>query len=148
MVIKRYRKIPKINTEALFEGLIFGGAYIRGAYLWRGICVSKLIGLPLLLEGNLPFLLCFALYLRTIPGTSPREAYIWRGDLTEGFWLNELGGLIFGGTYIWRGLFSDSTVLGLFANQRGSPVAALQVILLHHEVVSLQSICRFAASRN
>ena len=40
MVIKRYRKIPKISTEALFEGLIFGGAYIRGG---------------LSMEGNLPF---------------------------------------------------------------------------------------------
>ena len=42
----KYRKIPKISpgayifSEALFEGLIFGGAYLR-----RGICVSKLIGL-------------------------------------------------------------------------------------------------------
>ena len=94
------------------------------------------------------FALFYFVFTGNFPSTSPRGAYIWRGDLTEGFWLNELGGLIFGGTYIWRGLFSDSTVLGLFANQRGSPVAALQVILLHHEVVSLQSICRFAASRN
>ena len=34
------------------------------------------------------------------PSTSPRGdggAYIWRGDLTEGFLRHELGGLIFGG---------------------------------------------------
>ena len=115
------------------------------------------------MEGNLRFKIdwttlivgrkftVFALFCFVFEDNSrfkPPGAYIWRGDLTEGFWLNELGGLIFGGTYIWRGLFSDSTVLGLFANQRGSPVASLQVILLHHEVVSLQSICRFVASRN
>ena len=34
-------------------------------------------------------------------------AYIWRGDLTEGFLRYELGGLIFGGAYTWRGLFSE-----------------------------------------
>ena len=41
------------------------------------------------------------------PGTSPRGAYIWRGDLTEGFWLYEFAGLIFGGAYTWRGLFLE-----------------------------------------
>ena len=34
-------------------------------------------------------------------------AYIWRGDLTEGFLRYEFGGLIFGGAYKWRGLFSE-----------------------------------------
>ena len=43
-----YRKIPKIRpgayifSMALFEGLIFGGAYLR-----REICVYKSIGLAL-----------------------------------------------------------------------------------------------------
>ena len=41
------------------------------------------------------------------PSTSPRGAYIWRGDLTEGFLRYEFGGLIFGGAYTWRGLFSE-----------------------------------------
>ena len=48
-------------STALFEGLIFGGAY-----LWREISVSKSIGLALQLEGILPFLFCFTLYLRAI----------------------------------------------------------------------------------
>ena len=34
-------------------------------------------------------------------------AYIWRGDLTEGFLRYEFGGLIFAGAYTWRGLFSE-----------------------------------------
>ena len=33
------------------------------------------------------------------PSTSPRGAYIWRGDLTEGFLRYRFGGLIFGGAY-------------------------------------------------
>ena len=41
------------------------------------------------------------------PSASPREAYIWRGNLTEGFLRYRFGGLIFGGAYTWRGLFSE-----------------------------------------
>ena len=41
------------------------------------------------------------------PSTSRRGAYIWRGDLTEGFLRYENGGLIFGGAYTWWGLFSE-----------------------------------------
>ena len=70
--ISRYRKIPKISPEAyifqrpflrglFLEGLIFGGAYLR-----REICVSKSNELPFYLGVNLPFLLCFTLYLRAI----------------------------------------------------------------------------------
>ena len=85
------------------EGIIFGGAYLR-----REICISKSTGLALQVEVNLPFLLCFTLCWRAVfPSTSPRGAYIWRGDLTEGFSRNRFGGLIFGGAYTWRGLFSE-----------------------------------------
>ena len=41
------------------------------------------------------------------PSTSPRRAYIWRRDLTEGFLHYRLGGLTFGGAYTWRGLFLE-----------------------------------------
>ena len=41
------------------------------------------------------------------PSTSPQGAYIWRDDLTEGFLVYRFGGLIFGGAYTWRGLFSE-----------------------------------------
>ena len=58
------------------------------------------------MEGNLPFLLCFTLYFRANSKYKPPGggggAYIWRGDLTEGFL--RLGrlyleGLIYGGAY-------------------------------------------------
>ena len=75
----KYRKILKIFPGLIFfkgpfEGLIFGGAYLR-----REVCISKSIGLALYLEVNLPFLLCFTLYLRAI------------------FQVQALRGLIFGG---------------------------------------------------
>ena len=54
------------------------------------------------MEVNLPFLFCFTLYLRAIFQVQAPRAYIWRGDLTEGFWH-----YWFGGAYIWRGLFSE-----------------------------------------
>ena len=60
----------------------------------EGICVSKSIRLAIKLEGNLPFLLCFTLYLRAISKYKPPG-----GDLTEGFLHYEFGGLIFGGAY-------------------------------------------------
>ena len=61
------------------------------------------------MEGNLPFLLYFCLYLRAIFKYKPPGGLIlfWRGDLTEGFLSYEFGGLIFGGAYTWRGLFSE-----------------------------------------
>ena len=62
------------------QGLIFFEGSFWGAYLWRGLC-SQSIELALKLEGNLPFLLCFAMYLRTISNYNPPGA----------------GGLIFGG---------------------------------------------------
>ena len=96
----KFRNKPRgsYSSKALFEGLIFGGAY-----LWREITISKSIGLAVWLEGNLPFLLCFTLYLRAISKYKPQEAYIRRGDLIGGFLRYELEGLI----YIWRGLFSE-----------------------------------------
>ena len=59
-----YRKITKISPGAyIFQrpfsrGLFLEGLIFRGAYVRREICVSKLIGLALFLEGNLPFFPC------------------------------------------------------------------------------------------
>ena len=55
------------------------------------------------------FALFYLVFEGNLPSTSLRGVYIWRGDLTEGFLPYEFGGggLIFGGVYTWRGLFSD-----------------------------------------
>ena len=52
------------------------------------------------------------------PSTSPRGAYILRGDLTEDFLRYEFGGLIFGGAYTWRGLFSEFYGIFYVTNNR------------------------------
>ena len=96
-----YRKIPKISPGAyifqrpflrglFLEGLIFGGAYLR-----REICVSNSNGLAFYLEVNLPFLLCFTLYLRSI------------------FQVQAPGGLIVGGA-IERRVFCVTGLGGLY----------------------------------
>ena len=71
------------------EGLILGRAFVR-----REICVSKSIGLAYSWKEILPFLLCFTLCLRPISKYKPPGAYIWRGDLTEGFLRYEFEGLM------------------------------------------------------
>ena len=68
------------------------------------------------------FALFYFVFEGNFPSTSPRGAYIWRGDLTEGFLRYDFGGLIFGGAYIWRGLFSEFY---------GISKLALGVLLVH-----------------
>ena len=54
------------------------------------------------------FALFYFIFEGNFLNTSPQEAYIWRGDLMEGFLHYWFGGLIYGGPYTWiRGLFSD-----------------------------------------
>ena len=62
----------------------------------------------LILGRKFTVFLCFTLYLRAIfKYKPPWGAYIWRGDLTEGFLRYEFGGLIHGGAY-----FRNFTVFG------------------------------------
>ena len=60
------------------------------------------------------FALFYFVFEGNFPSTSPRGAYIWRGDLTEGFLRYRFGGLIFGRAYTWRGLFSE--FYGMYPN--------------------------------
>ena len=53
------------------------------------------------------FALFYFVFEGNFPRTSSRGAYIWRGNLTEGFSRYRFGGLILGGAYTWRGLFSE-----------------------------------------
>ena len=93
-----YRKIPKINpgaclyfSKALFEGLNFGGAYLRGGNLCFKIDWASLIAGSKFTF----FALFYFVFEGNFPSTSPRGAYIWRGGLTDGFFfcITGLGGL-------------------------------------------------------
>ena len=107
-----YRKIPKISpgyfSKALFEGLIFGEAYIRRGLSTEGNLRFKIDWASLIVGSKFTvFALFYFVFEGNFPSTSPRGAYIWRGDLTEGFLRYKFGGLIFGGAYTWRGVFSE-----------------------------------------
>ena len=62
------------------------------------------------------FALFYFVFEGNCPSTSPREAYIWRGDLTEGFLSYRFGGLIHGGAY-----FRNFTVCGLLEETSAPP---------------------------
>ena len=83
-------------------GPIFGGAYVR-----REICVIKSVGLACSGNEIYHFALFYFVFEGKFQVQAPQGAYIRRGDLTEGFLCYDFGGLIFGGTYTWRGLFSE-----------------------------------------
>ena len=61
-ILNSYRKIPKMSPGAY----IFQRPFLRGLFFEGLIYGGKSIGLALYLEVNLPFLLCFTLYLRAI----------------------------------------------------------------------------------
>ena len=54
------------------------------------------------MERNLLFFLVLLCTAGQFTSTSPRGAYIWRGDLTEGFLGYKFGGLICEGAYFWN----------------------------------------------
>ena len=80
------------------KGLIFGGAYLHFKFDWASPAVGSKFTV-------------FALFYLVFEGISqvqaPGGAYIRRGNLTEDFLHHLFGGLIFGGAYTWRGLFSE-----------------------------------------
>ena len=65
------------------------------------------------MEGNLPFFkpLFYFVFEGNFQVQAPRGAYIWRGDLTEGFLRYEFGGLIHGEAY-----FRNFTVVDKLIN--------------------------------
>ena len=88
-------------SKALFERLIFGGAYIRRGLSTEENLRFKIDWASLIFARKFTV---FALFYFVFEGNfqvqaPPGGAYIWRGDLTEGFLRYEFGGLIFGGAY-------------------------------------------------
>ena len=93
-----HRKIPKISPRAY----IFQRPFLRGLYSEGFIYGGKFAFQNRLGSKFIVFALLYFVFEGNFPSTSPRGTYIWRGDLTEGFFA-----LSFKGAYIWRGLFSE-----------------------------------------
>ena len=93
--LAKYRKILKISPGAyIFQRPFLKGLSVEGNLRWKSI------GLDLQLEGNLPFLLCFTLYLRVI-SKSPGGLYLER-RFDVGFFALRVWG-----AYTSRGSFSE-----------------------------------------
>ena len=104
---------------------MFGGAYLR-----REICVSKSIGLAFLLEVNLPFLLCFTFYLRTIfQVQAPGGLYLEGRYFTEGCLRYQFEGLIFGGAYFRNFRVFHCIRVYRFVSQRKKQVVIEQTLI-------------------
>ena len=71
------------------------------------LCTRKLDKLSIGYFVSLKFSWFYFVFKDNFPNTSPWGAYIWRGDLMEGFLRYRFWGLIFGGAYTQRGLFSE-----------------------------------------
>ena len=54
------------------------------------------------------FALFYFVFEGNFPSTSPRGAYIWRGDLTGRFFAS-----LVWGAYIWRGLYMERLIFGI-----------------------------------
>ena len=66
-------------------------------------CASHIVG-----SKFAGFALLYFVFEGNFPSTSPRGAYIWRGNLTEGFLCYR-----FRGAYIWRGLYMEGLIFGI-----------------------------------
>ena len=96
-------------SKALFEGLIFGGAYIQGGLSMEGNLRFKIDWASLIVGSKFTvFALFYFVFEGNFLSTSPRGAYIWRGDLTEGFLHYQ-----FGGASIWKGLYMEGLIFGI-----------------------------------
>ena len=108
LAIMWYGKILKIRPGAyIFQRPFLRGLFLIGrAYILRGLSTEgnlrfKINWASLIVGGKFTiFALFYCVFEGDFPSTSPQGAYIWRGDLMEGFFRYRFRGLIFGGAYI------------------------------------------------
>ena len=110
-----YRKIPKISpgyfSKALFEGLIFGEAYIRRGLSTEGNLRFKVDWANRIVGSKFTvFFLFYFVFDCNFQSPRPRGAYIWRGDLTESFLRYRIGGLYLEGLIHGGAYFRNFTV--------------------------------------
>ena len=96
-------------SKALFQGLIFGGAYIRRGLSTEGNLRFKIDWASLIVGSKFTVFALFYFVLKgNFPSTSPRGAYIREGRFNGGFFAFPAWG-----AYIWRGLYMEGLIFGL-----------------------------------
>ena len=87
--------------------LISEGAYIRRGLSREGNLHFKIDWASLIVKRKSTGFALFVFEGNFQVQAAGGRAYIWRGNLTEGFLWYEFGGHIFGGAYTRRGLFLE-----------------------------------------
>ena len=99
-------------SKALFEGLIFGGAYIPRGLSTEGNLRFKIYWASLIVGRKFtvfPLIVLLCIWGQ-FPNTTTGGAYIWRGDLTKGSLRYEFGSLYFAGLIHGGAYFRNFTV--------------------------------------
>ena len=113
---KKYRKIPENKpqglhfSKALFEGVIFGGAYIRRGFPTEGKLRFKIDWASRIVGSKFTvFALFYFVFEVNFPSTSPWGGYI----ILEGRFNGGFFPLPDWGAYIWRGLYMEGLIFGI-----------------------------------
>ena len=90
-----YRKIQKTSPGAyIFQRPFLRDLFLEGLTDTEGNLRLKIDWASLIVRSKFTvFALFYVVFEGIFPSTSPRGAYIWRGDLTEGFCVTSLGSL-------------------------------------------------------
>ena len=101
-----------ILSKVLFEGLIFGGAYIRRGLSMEGNLCFKIDWASLIVGSKFTVsaLYCFV-FEGNFPSTSPPGGLYLEGRFNGGFFALRVWG-----AYIWRGLYMDGLIFGILPN--------------------------------
>ena len=109
-----YRKVPKISpgtffSNALFEGLIFGGAYIRRDLSTEGNFLFKIDWASLIVGGKFTVFALFY-FVQVFEGNFKVQA---PGELIFGGAIERFSALPFWGACIWRDLYMEGLIFGI-----------------------------------
>ena len=103
-----YLKIPKISPgDYILQRPFLRGSFLEGLMYGGKFASQNRSGKLVVGRKFTIFALFYFVFEGKFQVQAPRGAYIRRGDLTGDFLHYEFGGLIFGGAYTWRGLFSE-----------------------------------------
>ena len=108
-------KIPKISPGAYFsktpfEGLLFGGAFVRRDLSSEGSLPFKIDWASLIVGSKFTVFALFYLYMRAVfQVQAPRPLIILKGRFNGGFFA-----LPVWGAYIWRSLYMVGLILRYF----------------------------------
>ena len=96
-----------IFQRPFLRGLLLGGAYIRRGLSTEGNLRFKIDWACSIIGSKLTVFACLTLYLRAIFQVQALGGLYLEGRFNGGFFAYRIAGLIFGGAYTWRGLFSE-----------------------------------------